>query len=187
MSEKFRSRRFTPVPPDERPRRHRSAARVIVTDGETVLMLADTDPGIPGSRWWSTPGGGIDPGESPLQAAVRELAEETGRVVEPRELIGPVAVRDVVHGYSDQILSQTESFFLLFTGQFDLDTTGHTESERLTLDGHAWLPLAGLDDLPDPAWPRDVARLVALAEAPERWPVDLGRVEESTLTVDSAG
>jgi 8-oxo-dGTP pyrophosphatase MutT (NUDIX family) len=185
MSEPFRNRRFQPVPPQERPRRRRTAARVVVTTGEDVLLLADTDPGIPGSRWWSTPGGGIDPGESPRAAAVRELAEETGKLVDPGALIGPVAVREVVHGYSDQILAQTEWFFVLVTGKFDIDATGRTEDELLTLAGHAWLPLAGLGALPDPVWPANLAELAALASVPRPSPVDLGRVEESTLAIDS--
>ena len=74
MTSEFRSRRFIPVASQERPRRSRRASRVLITDGESILLFTDTDPGIPGSRWWVTPGGGIDPGETAAQAAVREVA-----------------------------------------------------------------------------------------------------------------
>jgi 8-oxo-dGTP pyrophosphatase MutT (NUDIX family) len=158
---------------------------VVITDTRLALMLADTDPGLPGTRWWVTPGGGIDPGESALDAAVREVAEETGLVVEPARLRGPVAVRTVVHGYSDQVLSQVETFFVLLVEEpFDVTPAGLTPDEQLTLDGSGWLPLDDLASVSDPVWPSNLADLVALAARPGEWPKDLGRIEESTLPVD---
>ncbi len=183
MTEPFRSRTFTPVPPAERPRKTRRGVRVVVTDGVSALMFADTDPGVPGSRWWVTPGGGMDPGETELQTAVRELEEETGLRAAASELIGPVLRRVAAHGYSDQICEQTESFYVLFTDRFELDTSGHTPDEQLTLTGHAWLPLAGLDAVTEPVWPAELARIVATAADPARWPGDVGRIEESTVPI----
>lgn len=183
MGEVFRTRRFVPVPASLRPHRRREAVRVVVTDGTSVLLFSDTDPGLAGSRWWVTPGGGIDPGETPLEAAVRELAEETGLRVAASELRGPVMRRIVVHGYSDQVCEQGEDFYVLRTRRFELDTTGHTEAERMTLSGHAWIPLDALGAQPHPVWPALLAEVVALAERPESWPWELGRVEESTVPV----
>ena len=84
----------------------------MIDPDERTLLFEDSDPGIEGTRWWVTPGGGIDPGETEAMAAVREVAEETGYVLGEDELIGPVARRHVVHGYSDQIISQHEAFYL---------------------------------------------------------------------------
>ena len=55
----------------------RRAGRVIVLDpADRVLLLRYDDP--PNGRHWSTPGGGLNPGEAFAVAASRELAEETG-------------------------------------------------------------------------------------------------------------
>jgi 8-oxo-dGTP pyrophosphatase MutT (NUDIX family) len=52
--------------------------RVVCLDaGHRVLLLHWRDP-TDGTWLWEPPGGGIEPGESPRAAALRELAEETG-------------------------------------------------------------------------------------------------------------
>ena len=180
----FRTRDFRPVPPADRPRRTRAGVRVIVTDGVHVLLFVDTDPGVPGSRWYVTPGGGIDPGETPLDAAVRELAEETGLVVEASELVGPVMSRVALHGYSDQVCAQSEEFYVLTTPRFALDISGHTADEQLTLTGHAWLRLDALDAADAPVWPEALAHVLARADAGGAcWA--MGVVEESTVPVQA--
>jgi 8-oxo-dGTP pyrophosphatase MutT (NUDIX family) len=58
------------------------SAGVIVTDGSHILLGHVT-----GNRHWDIPKGKVDPGESRLEAAVRELQEETGMVVDTGDLI----------------------------------------------------------------------------------------------------
>lgn len=48
-------------------------ALAVIRHGPTVLLVLNRYRGC-----WELPGGLIDPGETPHQAAVRELAEETG-------------------------------------------------------------------------------------------------------------
>src|SRR5262249_25547154 len=57
----------------------RSAVRVVLQDeAGRVLLFRALLASRSASHWWELPGGGIDPGESYLQAAVREIREETG-------------------------------------------------------------------------------------------------------------
>jgi 8-oxo-dGTP diphosphatase len=62
-----------------------AAYGVCEVDGQ-VLLARYVAPD--GSRWWTTPGGGVDHGEDPCDAVVRELLEETGYDVVVDELIG---------------------------------------------------------------------------------------------------
>jgi len=58
---------------------------VIYTDTE-VLMIKRKNPPFAGH--WALPGGFIDPGETPKQAAIRELVEETGLEVSALNFVG---------------------------------------------------------------------------------------------------
>src|SRR5688500_17162737 len=103
---------FVVPAPENRPRLERRAVRVLLLDeADRVLLIQDSDLGLdPVTHWWSTPGGGVDPGEGDVEAAVRELREETGLVVGAGDLVGPFLVRHVVHGFSDKVVDQTEVF-----------------------------------------------------------------------------
>ena len=150
--------------------------------GTRILMFNDRDPGVPGSSWWVLPGGGIDGDETPREAARRELAEESGYVVDHDDLHGPVAVRVALHGYSDQVTAQSEEIFVVRVGEvFEVDISGHTEFERLSVQGHAWRSVN--ESSAEMIWPVDLVELVAITRDPASWPIDLGTVEESVVPV----
>lgn len=67
-------------------------SRVIVQVGDEILVLK----GWYGSNKWMLPGGGLHKGEEPVQAAIRELEEETGIVAKQSDLtaIGSGKVQD---------------------------------------------------------------------------------------------
>ena len=159
---------------------------LLVDDRDRLLLFLDSDPGLsPVPRWWITPGGGVEPGEDDVDAAVRELFEETGAHVAPSELVGPLATRVVVHGYSDVVTTQDEAFWFVRVPAFEVSTVGHTDLELLTMTGHRWWSRAELAATDEEVWPRDVLALWSLSEAftpgDGSGPLDLGTVEESTV------
>ncbi len=63
----------------------RVAAYGVIVDRGRILLAHWNESGRSG---WTLPGGGIDPGEDPVDAVVREIAEETGYEAVAGELLG---------------------------------------------------------------------------------------------------
>jgi len=60
-----------------------AVAALVRNEAGHVLFQRRTDDGL-----WSLPAGSVDPGETPSQALVREVQEETGLLVEPTRVVG---------------------------------------------------------------------------------------------------
>lgn len=161
---------------DGRRIKRRSAARVVLDAAGEVLLAHDSDPGVAGSGWWVVPGGGVDAGETTRDAAVRELAEETGLRLSPDALGEPVALRTVVHGYSDRVLVQHETFYRVPVQRFAARPTALTQAEAGRMGDLAWF---AWEALPRPVWPHRLAELRRPGSV-----VEWGVVEESTVPVD---
>ncbi|GAA5080567.1 8-oxo-dGTP pyrophosphatase MutT (NUDIX family) [Thermocatellispora tengchongensis] len=141
--------------PTERP-----AARVICFDGEgRVLLLHWRDP-VDGRTQWEPPGGGIDPGETPLEAARRELHEETGLPGDAvREDLWIPVPRDT--RWRGRRYVRTEPFYVArFPGAPEVTPMAFTDGEIDTYLGHAWLSLAEIAALPDALEPPDLIRII---------------------------
>jgi len=133
----------------------RSSARVVVVDAsDRVLLLRGGDPKRPGPAVWHTPGGGIDPGETPQRAAQRELAEEVGLELDDAAELGRVMwTRRFQFSFDGVGYDQDEVFYLLRVDQHDVDVSRHTPLERRYLSGYRWFSvdeLATFDELVAP-------------------------------------
>ncbi|WP_083929423.1 NUDIX hydrolase [Catelliglobosispora koreensis] len=65
----------------------RSAATVVLLRPDRSVFLIRRLRAMAFGGMWAFPGGAFEPGETPVQAAVRELFEETGVPVEPADLV----------------------------------------------------------------------------------------------------
>jgi 8-oxo-dGTP pyrophosphatase MutT (NUDIX family) len=176
-------RDFVAVAPAERETHDRATVRVLVVDDDgRVLLFRDSDPNT-GDTWWFTPGGGIDAGERELDAVVRELAEETGQTFAEADVLGPLARRHVVHGYSDRIVEQDDVFYAVRRAAFDVVTDGYTAEEQVTMLAARWWTTAELAASTEPVWPAQLPALLTAVDEPDTWPVPLADAEESSVPV----
>jgi len=139
----------------------RRAARVLLVDGAgRTLLLHGGDPARPGQRWWFTPGGGLDDGETLAEGAARELYEETGLRVDPAELGDPVWHETTEFSYRTTAYRQEQDFFLLRVAEWRVDTAGMDEDEQQTITEHRWWSAAEIEASDEQIFPLELAGLL---------------------------
>lgn len=111
-----------------------TAAGVVLDADGRVLLGRRADTGN-----WGLPGGIIDPGEEPADAAVREIYEETGVIAVPESLVA-VSVSGVVTYPNGDVVQYLE---VLFRCRATGGTARVNDSESVEVGWHA------LDNLPD--------------------------------------
>ena len=159
----------------------RDTARALVLDPDDRLLLiayeadVDVDPARPGlRRFWFTPGGGLEPGESREEALRRELEEEIG-VAD----VGPapvVARRETPFLLFRRKRFVRESYHLVRLSSPAIDTARLAETEDNPVLDVRWWPLDELERADDVVEPRGLvalARRLARGDLPSS-PVDLG-------------
>jgi len=142
----------------------RRAARVILLDEhDRVLLIRGHDADQPGRSWWFTIGGGIDAGESPLEAAVREVREESGIVLDPADVEGPVFTRSAIFDFFFESCRQDEQIYLARVPAASFvaeDRSGWTVLEQDVIDEVRWWSLSDLAAVDIEVFPVGLAELV---------------------------
>lgn len=114
-----------------------SAATALVIDGEDRILLGRrADNGA-----WALPGGIIDPGEEPADAAARECFEETGVVVVPEVLTALTVSPKRTYSNGDEVQFLVVTFRCRPVG----GEARVNDDESLEV---AWFPLSALPELP---------------------------------------
>lgn len=139
---------------------NRPTSRVLLFDrDDRVLLFLTIAPDTSGIARWLTPGGGVDPGESHHEAAVRELREETGLQV--ADLGEPVWSHDfdVKWDAADHDTGHAV-FYTAVVDQFEPSSELWTDEERIDVLDHRWWSLAELTATAEPYEPAELIPLV---------------------------
>ena len=147
----------------------RRAARVVLVDrADRTLLLRGGDPARPGLRWWFTPGGGLNEGETSAEGAARELYEETGLRLDPSDLGEPVWHQVTRFSYDHRDYRQDQDFYLVRVPEWQVDTTGFDIEEQRTIDDHRWWTAAELEATAETVYPENLAELLRRITAEAR-------------------
>lgn len=147
------------------PGQHRETARVLLIDPQKRVFLLKThfDPEVQLPARWLTPGGGIDPGETPIEAAARELFEETGLRVTEAELGEQIWKQSGTWLWGDGVNSHSyvDYFFQLEVEGFELDDSDWTEDERRDILEFRWWTVPDLIASGEIVGPHGLAEFLA--------------------------
>lgn len=141
-----------PPPPLPPPLRHITTLVYAFDRADRLCLLRRRK--APNLGLWSPPGGKVEPDETPLACAVRELAEETGLIGDAPRLVAVATEYDAVTGEA----------WLMFIVRVDVrDGTIRSDGREGEV---AWVAPADVAALPAP--PADASILAVVREAEVR-------------------
>ena len=140
----------TPKLADPSVRETRIAAYALCVDRDQILLCRIAPGFWTGVGSWTLPGGGIEFGESPSDAALRELAEETGLIGEIESLVDVLSWSGVFVNPEDRSEVEHHGVQVIYrvritSGELRNEADGSTDMAAwVSRDDVATLPLVDL-------------------------------------------
>jgi 8-oxo-dGTP diphosphatase len=144
----------------------RPSSRLLVLDstGRVLLFRFIHRQGVLGGQdFWATPGGGLEDGETFEQAAIRELAEETGIRLND---VGPeISRREVEFQLPDgeRVLSDERYFMIRIDDLSALSRDGWTALETEVVADWRWWSAEELAVTTETVWPENLFAMLNAA------------------------
>ena len=154
----------------------RPAARVLLCDGEGRILMFKARFEGRGRHFWITPGGGLNDGETHLEAAARELWEETGLRYADVPL-QCVWTRSHTFEFRGRLIDQQERYYLLRVDEVpEITYENWEEDERNDLVEHRWWTVEEIEASGEDFVPRRLAMLLGalLRDGAPPEPFDVG-------------
>ena len=141
----------------------RTASRVLLVDeSDRLLLIEGFDPAAAElGPWWITPGGGHEGDEDAERAAIREVWEETGHLLDA--VTGPLWHRTTVFPFDGAVVEQTEDFFAARVPHFEPLAAAPTELEHRSTAGMRWWTLPELEATDVRLYPERLVELLRAA------------------------